>query len=75
MPAKIKKGDTVKVIAGDDKGTSAKVLRVFPEIGKATVKGVNMCWKHVKPSKQNPQGGRLQIERPVYMSNLKSVSV
>ncbi|MBI9015673.1 MAG: 50S ribosomal protein L24 [Phycisphaerae bacterium] len=74
MAAKIKKGNTVKVIAGDDKGTTAKVLKVLPDTGKALVKGVNMCWKHVRPSKKNPQGGRLQIERPVNMSNLKPVS-
>ena len=55
----IKANDTVKVIAGEDRGTTAKVLRVNRKAGKLVVEGVNRVYKHVKRSQKNPQGGRL----------------
>ncbi|WP_340063562.1 50S ribosomal protein L24 [Ascidiimonas aurantiaca] len=67
---KIKSGDTVKVIAGDHKGSEGKVLRVDREKNKAIVEGVNLVSKHTKPSAQNPQGGIVQKEAPVHISNL-----
>ena len=59
---KIKTGDTVRVIAGDHKGSEGKVLTVFIEKNKAIVEGVNMIKKHMKPSAQNPQGGIVEKE-------------
>ena len=59
---KIKSGDTVKVIAGDHKGSEGKVLKVLIEKNKAIVEGVNMVKKHTKPSAQSPQGGIVEKE-------------
>lgn len=67
---KIKSGDTVKVIAGDHKGSEGKVLTILREKNKAIVEGVNMVSKHQKPSAQNPQGGIVKKEAPIQISNL-----
>ena len=67
---KIKSGDTVQVIAGDHKGTEGKVLKVFVDKNKAIIEGVNMVKKHMKPSAQNPQGGIVEKEAPMHLSNL-----
>ena len=67
---KIKSGDTVKVIAGDHKGSEGKVLRVDREKNKAIVEGVNMVSKHTKPSAKSPQGGIVKKEAPIHISNL-----
>jgi large subunit ribosomal protein L24 len=67
---KIKSGDTVKVIAGDHKGSEGKVLRVYREKNKAVVEGVNMVSKHTKPSAKNPQGGIVKKEAPMHISNI-----
>ncbi len=67
---KIKSGDTVKVIAGDHKGSEGQVLKVFIDKNKAIVEGVNMVKKHTKPSAQNPQGGIVEKEAPIHVSNL-----
>lgn len=70
MKLKIKSGDTVKVIAGDHKGSEGKVLRVDREKNKAIVEGVNMVSKHTKPSAKNPQGGIVKKEAPIHISNI-----
>ena len=67
---KIKSGDTVQVIAGDHKGSEGKVLKVLKEKNKAIVEGVNMVKKHTKPSAQNPQGGIVEKEASIHISNL-----
>ena len=67
---KIKSGDTVKVIAGDHKGSEGKVLEVLRDKNKAIVEGVNMVKKHMKPSAQNPQGGIVEKEASIQISNL-----
>ncbi len=67
---KIKTGDTVKVIAGDHKGSEGKVVKVFIDKNKAIVEGVNMVKKHEKPSAANPQGGIKEKEAPLQISNL-----
>ena len=69
---KIKKGDTVKVIAGKDKDKEGKVLAV--KDGKVLVEGVNMITKHTKPSAQNQQGGIVHQEGPISASNVMFVS-
>jgi large subunit ribosomal protein L24 len=66
----IKKDDIVEVIAGDDKDTRAKVLRIDHSAGKVVVEGVNRVYKHVRRSQRNPQGGRLSKEMPVQISNV-----
>ena len=68
---KIKKGDTVKVIAGKDNNKEGKVLSV--KDGKAIVEGVNMVTKHTKPSQANPNGGIVQKEAPIDLSNVMYV--
>ena len=67
---KIKSGDTVKVIAGDNRGAEGKVLKVLRDKNKAIVEGVNMVKKHMKPSAQSPQGGIVEKEAPIHISNL-----
>lgn len=66
----IKKGDTVKVISGDDKNSKGPVLSVLTKTGRAIVEGVNIVSKHVKPSASNPNGGIIKKEAPVHISNL-----
>ena len=71
---KIKKGDTVKVIAGKDKDKEGKVLSVDQKNARVVVEGVNMVTKHTKPSQANPQGGIVQQSAPIDMSNVMYVS-
>ena len=66
----IKKGDLVKVIAGDANGQQGKVLSILVEARKAVVEGINMISKHTKPNAQNPQGGIVKKEAPIHLSNL-----
>jgi len=66
----VRTDDTVEVIAGDERGTRGKVLRVDHSVSKAVVEGVNRVYKHVRRSQRNPQGGRLSMEMPVPLSNL-----
>jgi len=75
MANRIKTGDTVMVVAGDSKGTRAKVLRVDIENNKVVLEGVNVVTKHIRPSRVNPQGGRLRVERPINMSNVMPIDV
>ncbi len=70
---RIRAGDIVEMIAGADRGTQAKVIRVDGKAGKALVEGVARVYKHVRPSQKNPQGGRLSKEMPVDLSNVMVV--
>jgi len=67
---KIKSGDTVKVIAGDHKGTEGKVLQIIKDKDRVLVEGVNLVSKHTKPSAQNPQGGIVKKEASLHISNV-----
>ena len=67
---KIKKNDTVYVLAGKDKGKSGRVFRVYPLEGRALVEGINYIKKHARKSQDNPQGGIVQKENPIHLSNL-----
>ncbi len=69
----IKKGDTVVVLAGNDKGSKGKVLEVIRDKDRAIVEGVNMIKKHTKPNAENPQGGIVEKEAPIHISNLMLV--
>lgn len=68
---KIKKGDKVQVIAGQDKGTVGEVKAVFPKTNKVVVEGVNVRKKHQKPNQINPDGGIVDKEMPIDVSNVK----
>ena len=67
----IKKGDTVYVNAGDDKGKTGRVLKVLIEKNRAVVEGVNVVTKATKPNAKNPQGGLVKMEAPIHVSNLQ----
>ncbi len=67
---RVKKGDTVVVIAGKDKGKKGSVVKVFPKANRVLVEGVNVITKHQKPTAMNPQGGRINIETPIHRSNI-----
>jgi len=69
----IKKGDTVVVISGNNKGAKGRVLEVIRKTDRAIVEGVNMIKKHTKPNAQTPQGGIVEKEAPVHISNLMLV--
>lgn len=69
----IRKGDSVQVIAGDDKGKSGKVLEVFPAKNRAIVEGINIVTKHEKPSAGKPEGGLKKTEASIHISNLMLV--
>ncbi|NLW19047.1 MAG: 50S ribosomal protein L24 [Candidatus Cloacimonetes bacterium] len=67
---KIKKGDYVIVISGEDRGRKGRVLKAFPKANKVVVEKVHMIKKHAKPSQTNPQGGIISKEAPVNVSNV-----
>jgi large subunit ribosomal protein L24 len=69
----IKKGDTVKVIAGDDKGKVAQVIGVLPKTSQVLVEGCKLAKKAVKPTEKNPEGGFVNKEMPINISNVAKV--
>ena len=70
---KIKKGDMVKIIAGDDKGKEAKVLAVLPKTSQVIVEGCKIAKKAIKPDDKNPNGGFINKEMPIHISNVAKV--
>jgi large subunit ribosomal protein L24 len=66
----VKKGDHVLVIAGNDKGKRAVIKEAFPREERVLVEGVNLRWRHKKPTQQNPKGERVQVEAPIHVSNV-----
>ncbi len=73
MPSHVKKGDVVVVVTGNDKGKTGEVLRVDAAAGKVVVQGVARVYRHLRPSRQHPQGGRIQKEMPIDISNVMPV--
>jgi large subunit ribosomal protein L24 len=73
MAARIRKGDTVVVITGTNKGVRGEVLRVFPGADRALVQGVNMVTRHVKATRMGQQSGRVSQEASIHLSNLMLV--
>jgi large subunit ribosomal protein L24 len=67
---RLRSGDTVVVISGADRGKTGRLLQVDRRRGRVVVEGVNMKWKHVRRSQDNPQGGRVQREYPINISNV-----
>jgi len=74
MALHVKKGDMVEIIAGAHKGATGRVLRVIPEKNSVIVQGHNIAKKHVRPSRKNPQGGRISVEQPIDISNVLPVN-
>ncbi len=74
MALHVKKGDIVEIITGDHKGATGRVLRVIREKNSVVVQGHNIAKKHVRPSRKNPQGGRINVEQPIHMSNVLPIN-
>jgi large subunit ribosomal protein L24 len=72
MPARIRKNDVVYVRTGDDRGRTGKVLRLVGD-DKIVVEGVNVVWKHLKPTQQSPKGGRIRREAAIHISKVQPV--
>jgi len=70
MKLRVTKGDTVRVMRGDDKGKEGEVLRVFPKTGRLTVKGINIVKKHRKARRAEEQSGIIELEAPIHASNV-----
>ena len=66
----VKKGDTVLVLSGNDKGKQGQIKEAFPRKGRVLVEGVNLRWKHRKPTQKDPKGERIQLEFPIHASNV-----
>ncbi len=73
MAMRIKTGDQVMVITGADKGQTGRVLRILRDKNRVVVEGINRVWKHVRPSQRNPQGGRIQKDAAIHISNVMVV--
>ena len=73
MAFHVRKDDIVEVISGDHQGERGKILKVIPKRNLVVVEGINMVFRHVRPSKKNPQGGRLQKEAPIQISNVMPI--
>ena len=73
MARHVRKGDMVEIISGDSKGQTGKVMRVLPDGKRVVVEGLNLVYKHVRPSQRNPQGGRIRVEQPIHISNVLPV--
>ena len=74
MAAHVKKGDTVEITSGEHKGAKGRVLRVIKEKNQVVVEGHNRRHKHVRPSRKYPQGGRIEVEQPIHISNVLPVN-
>ena len=70
MARHIRSGDTVMVISGAEKGRTGRVLKVLTHRDRIVVEGINRVWKHVRPSQRHPQGGRIQKDAPMHISNV-----
>ncbi|HEX9739429.1 MAG TPA: 50S ribosomal protein L24 [Ignavibacteriaceae bacterium] len=67
---KIKKNDNVVVITGNDRGKTGKILKVFPSVSKVIIEGINLRKRHTKPNQKQPQGGIIEKEAPIHVSNV-----
>jgi len=66
----VRRGDSVQIIAGSQRGVRGRILRTLPAEGKVVVEGANMVWKHLRRSQEHPRGGRIQVEAPMAVSNV-----
>ncbi len=74
MAKHVKKGDMVAIITGEHKGSTGRVMKINPAKSKVIVEGINLAYKHVRPSQRNPQGGRIRIEQSIHISNVLPVN-
>lgn len=74
MALHVKRGDMVQIIAGDHKGASGRVLHVYRDKQSVVVQGQNVAKRHVRPSRRNPQGGRISVEQPIHISNVLPIN-
>ena len=70
---RIRKGDTVEVLSGEDRGKEGVVLKIDPSKERAIVEGVNFVKRHTRPTQKNPQGGIVEKEAPIHLSNLRPI--
>lgn len=70
MALRLKKGDMVQVVSGENKGQTGKILKVFPDKGRVLVEGKNLVKRHTKPNQKNQQGGIVEKEASIHISNL-----
>jgi large subunit ribosomal protein L24 len=70
MALRLKKNDTVQVMAGEFSGKTGRIIKVFPDKGRVLVEGLNIVKRHTKPNRKNQQGGIVQKEAPIHLSNL-----
>jgi large subunit ribosomal protein L24 len=73
MATRIKNGDVVMVITGADKGKTGRVLKILADKDRVVVEGINRVWKHVRPSQRYPQGGRIQKDAAIHISNVQPI--
>lgn len=73
MPMRVRQGDVVTVVTGKYRGKRGRVLRVMPGKNRVIVEGVNMVYKHLRRSQENPKGGRIQREAPIHASNVMPI--
>src|ERR1700753_679888 len=73
MATRVKNGDVVMVVTGADKGKTGGVLRVLGGRERVSVNAINRVWKHVKPSQRHPQGGRIQKDASIHLSNVMPI--
>lgn len=73
MPRHVRKGDLVQVISGDDRGRQGTIIRVIPNKDQVIIQGINVHRKHMKPTRANQQGGVVEREMPVHLSNVQPV--
>jgi large subunit ribosomal protein L24 len=69
----VKKGDLVQVISGNDRGKTGEIMLAMPKAGRVVVQGINLRWRHKKPTQQNPKGERVQVESAIHHSNVKPI--
>lgn len=70
----LKKGDSVIIITGEDRGKSGRVLMTIPQKDRVIVEGINFVTRHTRPTQTSPQGGRIQKEAPIHASNVRVIS-
>ena len=69
----VKKGDTIMITSGNDRGKKGKVMRAVPDDGKVIIEGLNLVWKHIRKSNKHPKGGRIRVEMPIAIAKVRIV--
>lgn len=70
---KLKKGDTILIITGKDKGKEGKIIKVFPKKERVMIEGLNLYYKHTRPKRQGEKGEKVQVPRPIHISNVSLI--